>query len=184
MIELVFFAVITRAFGGRFECNISGASDAAQHNVNVFRFHDITALSDRGDWFRNFKSAGIWCRWDCIWFAIATAGVRIYWKLYTIWNFNCSAMTCGIYTNWMTTATTTKSIAKHFLRVFFFTIHIPTLWHPGFCQAISFEITSVAQMAMTITTWMHAILYANRIVRSKLVTVRSTLVSKQSGGAQ
>lgn len=97
--ELVFFAMITRAFGGRFECNISGASNAAQHNVNIFRFHDITALSNRGDWFWNFKTAGIWCRWDCIWFTIATACVRIYWKLYTIRNFNCSAMTCKIDTN-------------------------------------------------------------------------------------
>lgn len=29
--------------------------------------------------------------------------------------------------------------------------YVPTLWHPGFCHAISFDITSVAQMAITIT---------------------------------
>lgn len=44
--ELIHFAIVTRAFGGRFEGHISRSADTAQQNIHVFGFHDVTALAD------------------------------------------------------------------------------------------------------------------------------------------
>lgn len=91
-LKLIFFAMIAGAFGGRFECDIFCTSDTAQHHVHIFRFHNVTTLAHGCDWFRNFKTVCVWCRWNGIWFTIPAACVRIYWKLNAIRNFDSSAV--------------------------------------------------------------------------------------------
>lgn len=91
--KLIFFAMIARTFGSWFECNISWTTNATQQNVNIFSFHDITTLTNRCDRFWYFESIQIWCGWYGIWFAITTACIRTYRKLYAIWNLDCSTMT-------------------------------------------------------------------------------------------
>lgn len=148
--------MVARAFCGWFEGNIAWAGHATQHHIDVFRFHNITALTHRCDWFWNFESIENWCRRHSVWLTVSTTCICIYWKLYTIGYFNWSAMT------WWNENNQIKREFKinylywcHLLR-YVDSGYIPTLWQPGFCHTISFETTSDAHNAITIA-WVHAI---------------------------
>lgn len=154
---LVFFTMITRAFCGRFKCNISWATNTVKHHVYIFCFHNVATLTDWRNRFWYFWTiCNKWCWWNSIWFTVAPACIRIDWKLNTVRNFNFSTMTCWNDVKRSGTKWKIEKLKNQFFIKYNQSIsqNLPTLWQPGRCHIISFDVTVVAQMVIR-ANWIH-----------------------------